>query len=395
MKTIKEEAYARAKWIKDVRRRIHRFAECGFDLPKTRNFVKEALQKIGYDPKPCGKCGVICQTAGVEGFPVILLRADMDALPIREQTALPFRAENGNMHACGHDMHTAMLLGAAAILKEREGTLPHPVRFAFQAAEETLAGAKDLCDHGVLSGVSASLMLHTLPATDLATGTVLVPHGGIGAPAARFFSLRIIGECAHVGDSSRGRDALAQAFSLYHELCALRDAQGTGFSLAIGRFLAGDAPNIVPAHATLEGTFRSYRAEDIPHAEAALTEICQRAARASGCHVEIRFTGTCPPLVNDERLSSLVTHCLKDTDIPYLHPKPSGGAASEDFAIIAQKTPSLALAIAAGRRGYGYEYPLHHPQALFDEAVLPIGATVLAASALAMTHDPLLQTFTM
>lgn len=381
MERIQREGAAMADALARTRRRLHAFAECGFALSRTRELVATALRNMGYEPRDMGKGGIIAETGTADAHaPAVLLRADMDALPIREETRLPFRAENGCAHACGHDMHTAMLLGAAALLAERGQALPYRVRFVFETAEETLSGAKALLEAEVLKDVRAALALHVIPAVPYKTGTVLLPEAGVGAPAAVFFELHIKGESAHVGERSRGRDALAAALRLYALLTEETEALGDGFTLSVGRMTAGDAPNIVAGHAALFGTFRSV---DV-HKTDAFRTLLLRLARESKEGVSVSFGGSCPPLLNDEACLSVMEGMLRQAGMPFLTLPTGGGEASEDFALFAEQIPAVMLALAAGERGHGYEHPLHHPAVLFDEDALPCGAVLYAMGALAL-----------
>ena len=382
MKDLKKEATALSGALTRARRRLHGFAECGFALPKTREFVWTTLKNMGYEPRDEGRGGIVAEgLGGKEDAPTVLLRADMDALPIREETRLPFRAENGCAHACGHDMHTAMLLGAASLLACRTEGLPVRVRFVFEAAEETLSGAKELLAANILSGVRAALALHVVPAVPYPTGTVLLPPSGVGAPAAAFFTLTVKGESAHVGEHAKGKDALLHAITLYGRLCEEAKRYGEDFSLAIGHFLAGDAPNVVAGHARIEGTFRTKNETKLSAFRAFLLSL----AEGSGGSVALRFDGACPPLLNDGHLLSVLRRALEEARLPCASPPPVG-AAAEDFAHVSQSVPSVMLALAAGETARGYERPLHHPAVLFDEDALSHGAALYAMGALAIGH---------
>ena len=176
---MEHKTYARMLELKDElvswRRHLHQCPELSFDLPQTRAFVLEKLKEFGYEPQAVGRAGITC-TVGCGGGKTLLLRGDMDALPMAEETGLPFAAQNGCMHACGHDFHTTSLLGAAKVLKEREDELEGTVKLLFQPAEETMDGAVDVYNAGILENphVDAALALHVvlpwaLPATRRAT----------------------------------------------------------------------------------------------------------------------------------------------------------------------------------------------------------------------------------
>ena len=243
-----KEANALQKKLSFYRRWLHKNAETGFDLNKTLLFVKTQLEKAGCAPKPCGRAGLLVSigTARKNANKTFLLRADMDALPIREETELPFASRNGNMHACGHDMHTAMLLGAATLLKKHEKELCGRVTLLFQPAEELLEGAKDILGSGALDDPKphAAMMLHVLTDTQLPTGTILLPPPGVSAPAADFFEVRVRGKACHGSAPQNGVDALSAAA---HILVALQEVSareipaGEGAVLTVGKMQAAAA----------------------------------------------------------------------------------------------------------------------------------------------------------
>ncbi len=193
------------------RRYLHEHAETGFAVEKTLAYIKSVLQQYGYTPKKCGRAGLTA-TVGRKSGKTILLRADIDGLPIAEKTGLAYACTGGNMHACGHDLHTAMLLGAAKLLKAREKELKGRVKLLFQPAEELLEGAKDVIENGVLDDPkpNAAVMLHVLTGTPLPSGTVVVASG-ISAPAADFFHIRVQGKGCHGAMPWKGVDSLTVA----------------------------------------------------------------------------------------------------------------------------------------------------------------------------------------
>lgn len=392
MERLFTEANALKKYTIFCRRRLHAFAECGFDLPKTIDFVKNELQNIGYQPKECGKGGIVCELKAAASAPTVLLRADMDALPMKEETRLPFRAENGNMHACGHDMHTAMLLGAAALLKKHAPSRPVSVRFAFQGAEETLSGARAMKEAGVLSDVAAALMLHAVTAVPFPTGTVLLPPAGIGAPAACFFEIEIFGQSAHMGEAHTGKDALEAAFALYGAMQREAAREGEDLLLSVGKWEAGDAPNIVPQYARFAGSFRSRNGQRVDAFRKRLTALCDQTAE--GTRASVRYLGACPPLKNDGGCIARLLHDLTACHFSVKQMPPSDGNAAEDFAVFAEACPAVSIALAAGERGRGYEHPLHHPRVMFDEDALPFGVALYALGAYSLGLGVGLQTFT-
>ena len=391
---ILQEAKALQEEIKSHRLWLHTHAETGFDLTETKPYVKSALMKMGYTVQECGKAGLVT-TVGKPGGKVLLLRADMDALPIAEEADVDFACQNGRMHACGHDMHTAMLLGAAKILKAHESELDGMVKLMFQPAEEIFEGSKDMIASGVLENPSpdAALMIHVAAGMPLPAGTVVVSAPGVSAPAADYFTIRVYGKGCHGSAPQNGIDPLTAAA---HILIALQEIHARELSasdeavLTIGTFHAGEAGNVIPDTATMGGTIRTYDEKTRAYLKERMTAIAKNVAEAFRAGAEVSFGSGCPTLVNDKGLSETVTGYLKDllganrafTTAELSGGKPARGGGSEDFAYVSHEVPSLMLALAAGEPSKGYVYPQHHPKVKFDESVLSTGAAVFVDCAL-------------
>lgn len=375
------------------RRYLHAHAETGFDLKDTFTYVWEKLTDIGLKPVKCGRCGMIADIGA--GETCVLLRADMDALPIREAAEVPFASGNGNMHACGHDLHTAMLLEAARLLKAREDRLKGRIRLMFQPAEEPLLGAADMLQSGLLEGVNAraAFMIHVLTNIDLPAGTVIVSSPGVSAPAAGMFEVRIQGKGCHGAMPHTGVDPVTIAA---HTVLNLQQIQTREISLTqpcaltIGMLHAGDSANVIPDSAVLRGSLRAFDEETHQYLIRRVEEISKGTATLFHGSAEVKMLGGAPTLVNDAALSDRAMNALQDLlgkDRVLLSGDLGGDAkkssGSEDFANITHAVPSLMVALAAGRPQDGYGYPAHHPQTTFDEAALPVGAAVYAAMALA------------
>ncbi len=385
MQNLLKEAEAITETVIAHRRHLHACPEVGFDLAKTADYVQKTLCSLGYEPKTVGQCGIVADIG--EGDDCVLLRADMDALPITEEASLPFSAQNGSMHACGHDMHTAMLLGAAELLKSREKFLKNRVRLMFQPAEETLSGAADMITHGVLSGVSRAFMLHVMTAIDLPTGTIVLPPAEITAPAADFFKITVRGHGVHGAMASEGTDPIMAAAHILLSLDSIRTrelALSEAAAITVGSFQAGAAANVIPEEAVLRGTVRSYDDTLEKHLRARITEIAEGTAKVFSAAARTEFFGSCPTLRNDAALLDTLASSLPSLLGPerVLTPKKMGklskNSGSEDFAHITHKVPSVMLALAAGRTSEGYMHPLHHSKVMFDEGALPVGAALYA-----------------
>ena len=391
---ILQEAKALQEEIKSHRLWLHTHAETGFDLTETKPYVKSTLTEMGYTVQECGKAGLVT-TVGKPGGKVLLLRADMDALPIAEEADVDFACKNGRMHACGHDMHTAMLLGAAKLLKAHESELGGTVKLMFQPAEEIFEGSKDMIASGVLENPrpDAALMIHVAAGMPLPAGTVVVSAPGVSAPAADYFTIRVHGKGCHGSAPQNGIDPLTAAA---HILIALQEIHARELSasdeavLTIGTFHAGEAGNVIPDTATMGGTIRTYDEKTRAYLKERMTAIAQSIAEAFRASAEVSFGSGCPTLVNDKDLSEKVTGYLKDllganrafTTAELNGGKPARGGGSEDFAYVSHEVPSLMLALAAGEPSKGYVYPQHHPKVKFDESVLSTGAAVFVDCAI-------------
>ena len=391
---IMQEAAALQEEIKAHRLWLHTHAETGFDLTETKPYVKSTLTEMGYTVQECGKAGLVT-TVGKTGGKVILLRADMDALPIAEEADVDFACKNGRMHACGHDMHTAMLLGAAKILKAHESELDGMVKLMFQPAEEIFEGSKDMIASGVLENPrpDAALMIHVAAGMPLPAGTVVVSAPGVSAPAADYFTIRVHGKGCHGSAPQNGIDPLTAAA---HILIALQEIHARELSasdeavLTIGTFHAGEAGNVIPDTAAMGGTIRTYDEKTRTYLKERMTAIAQSVAEAFRASADVSFGSGCPTLINDKALSEKVTGYLKDllganrafTTAELSGGKPARGGGSEDFAYVSHEVPSLMLALAAGEPSEGYAYPQHHPKVKFDESVLSTGAAVFVDCAL-------------
>ena len=388
---LKEEIIQHRRWL-------HAHAETGFQLKETKPYVKKALEAMGYQVNDCGKAG-LATTIG-NGGKVFLLRADMDALPITEESNVPFACKNGAMHACGHDMHTAMLLGAAKLLKLHETELSGTVKLMFQPAEEVFRGGQDMIDNGILENpaVDVAMMIHVTSGAPIPAGTVIVSAPGVTAPAADYFSIKVQGKGCHGSTPQNGIDALTAAA---HILIALQEIHareltpGDESVLTIGTFQGGTAENVIADSAVLGGTIRTYDETVRAYLKERMTQISTSVATAFRATAEVSFGSGCPTLSNDKALCGAVAGYLKELLGPYgaldaaalSAGKPARGGGSEDFAYISQKVPALMLALAAGEPAKGYTYPLHHPKTTFDESALSVGAAAFAYTAMRSLED--------
>lgn len=390
-KRIWGSAEAMQEQLVSWRRALHRRPEVGFELDATKEFVRKRLVEMGYEPAACGRAGLVV-LLGRPGGRTVLLRADMDALPLEEQAEVAYRSETaGRMHACGHDLHTAMLLGAAQLLKQYEDELPGQVKLMFQPAEEIFGGAHDMVEHGVLERphVDAAMMLHVLTGLPVPSGCFVVPEGGTGSASSDEFCILVKGKGGHGAMPERSIDpinVMAHIHLALQEIHARELAPGKFLVITPGMLRAGEASNVIPDRAEMKGTIRAADAETVAFAKRRICEIAEATARVFRAQAEVTFAKSCPPMIADDALSKAArTYLTELFGAAVLPPMPSEnkvGGGSEDFAFVSAEVPAIAAYLGAGNSEEGYTYPPHHPKTAFDDSVLCRGTAAYAYFAL-------------
>ena len=377
--------YERALELKDEtianRRHIHKNAETGLDLPKTKAYVMKKLTEYGLEPKDCGY-GVTA-TLG-KGGKVLLLRADMDALPMPEESGEEFACPTGKeAHTCGHDFHAAMLLTAAKMLKEKEDTLEGTIKFMFQPAEETFEGSKNMIENGILENppVDAALAYHVSPGK-MPIGLFMYNDKDTMMYSVDGFKITIHGKGSHGAYPHVGVDPINIGVHIHlalQELIARESDPTHSCVLTIGQFAGGTAANIIPETAVLQGTIRTNKPEARELLVRRMKEVAEKTAAVYNGTVDIEMISEGPPLICNPKLTDEVVGYMQELGIPGLTPYPGiSASASEDFAVIAEKVPSTFMYLSAGYLDERGQYPAHHPKAQFNEDVCPIGAACLA-----------------
>ena len=377
--------YERALELKDEtianRRYIHKNAETGLDLPKTKAYVMEKLTEYGLEPKDCGY-GVTA-TLG-KGGKVLLLRADMDALPMPEESGEEFACPTGKeAHTCGHDFHAAMLLTAAKMLKEKEDTLEGTIKFMFQPAEETFEGSKNMIENGILENppVDAALAYHVSPGK-MPIGLFMYNDKDTMMYSVDGFKITIHGKGSHGAYPHVGVDPINIGVHIHlalQELIARESDPTHSCVLTIGQFAGGTAANIIPETAVLQGTIRTNKPEARELLVRRMKEVAEKTAAVYNGTVDIEMISEVPPLICNPKLTDEVVGYMQELGIPGLTPYPGiSASASEDFAVIAEKVPSTFMYLSAGYLDDRGQYPAHHPKAQFNEDVCPLGAACLA-----------------
>lgn len=381
---ILKRAEALKEKIVDFRRDFHRHPELGLQEVNTARKVEGVLKGLSMETK------MLVSGAGVRGFlkgskpgKTIALRADMDALPIQEETDLPYQSlHKGIMHACGHDAHTAMLLGAATILSERKEKLEGNVVFIFQPGEEIGAGAKAMVEEGVLEGVDAIFALHVH--SGLPFGTFNYKPGPLMA-AGDFFDIKIKGKGGHAGLPHLTVDPIVIAANVIAALQTIVSREVDPLESAvvsICKINAGEAYNVIPDMATFGGTIRSHKPELRESLPGRMKGILDGIVPSMRGSYEFNLMSKFPATINDEEMTAFVTRIAKEIlgEDKLLFMKPLMG--SEDFSYYLQKIPGTFVFLGVENRDKGVIYPQHHPRYDIDEDILPIGTALHVAVAL-------------
>lgn len=363
------------------RRYIHENAEVGLELPNTVEYIMKKLEEYGLKPEKCGHG--VTTTVG-RGGKVILLRADMDALPMTEESGESFASNNKNAaHCCGHDFHAAMLLTAARMLKENEKELKGTVKFMFQPAEEIFEGSKDMVENGLLKNpkpdvaLAAHVVVGRIP-----IGTYMYNSKGTMMYSVDGFKITAKGKGSHGAYPHVGIDPInigAHIHLALQELVARESDPSKAVALTVGKFQAGTAANIIPETAVLEGTLRTNDSKMREKIVNRIKEVAEKTAEVYGGSASIEMIYEVPTITCDSKLTEEFVKYIKEINGPEMIPYPDVTAsASDDFAVIAEQIPSTYLYISAGFMDERGDYPVHHPKVKFNEEVCPIGSSVMA-----------------
>lgn len=396
MKSLMAEAKELNDEIIANRRYFHRHPELELTLPVTKKYVIDKLKEYGYEPKEIGESGVTALAGGKKEGKVFLLRADMDALPIQEETGLPFASENpGCMHACGHDCHTSMLLGAAKLLKEHEDEIEGTVKLLFQPGEEPLLGAKEMVEAGILDSppVDAAMMIHVTIGTPIPDGMVGIFGEGPCYASADWFEIQIKGKGGHGAMPHFAIDPLGAACAIHsgiQEIVAEHVNPAENCVMTVGEIHGGNTGNVIADSAFMRGSIRTFNEETRQTMKESLNRLVDFTGQSRRCKAEVTYTNSCGVVECDRQVSSDVLAFTQDimgeqaaVDLTTAF----GGAirrvsGSEDFAAISEKVPSAVALLFIGNTEAGYQYGNHHPKSKFNEDYLFVGAAVYANAAI-------------
>lgn len=389
MINIIDEAKKIQDEIVNWRRNLHQIPEIGLELPRTAAYVAKELDEIGVDYKSnIAGSGILGFIEGVEEGKTILLRADMDALPIEEDTGLPFASTNGNMHACGHDAHTAMLLGATKILNKYKDKIKGNVKILFQPGEEGPGGAKPMIEEGVMDNpkVHAALGLHIGGIfEEVNTGQVGISYGRTMA-CLDSFNIKIIGHGCHGALPNLGVDPIVISSKVISALQTIVSRELSPTNPAVvttGILKGGTAYNVIPDFVEIAGTVRAFDQNTREKIAFSIESIVEGITKGMHGDYEYDYTFGYPPLVNDDNFTKefvdTVKKVVNEKDIIELIEPTMGG---EDMSYYLQMVPGTFFFLGGLNKEKGMIYPHHNPKFMIDEDVFWKGTALLAQGAI-------------
>ena len=387
MQTILEQAKALAPEIISWRHQIHMQPEVGLDLPKTVALVTEELKKMGYEPQECGGGVVAVLDSGKPGK-TLLLRADMDALPMDEDSGEAFSSQVAkSAHTCGHDTHTSMLLGAAKLLMDNKDNLAGgKVKFMFQPGEEGHGGGHKMVEAGVLENphVDAAMGFHSFAGLDVPTGHVVYSPGPAMA-SCDMFTITVTGKGAHGARPEAGVDPLDILCHIHGMLQTINSRERKQLEpmvLTLGQLVCGDAPNIIPNEGYMRGSIRAFSEESRQLFIRRLNEISKGVAESLGGTAVVDCQSTGLATVNDLTVGSEMEGYLKELlgDDHVSTCEPSMG--SEDFSEVISRVPGVFMRLSLGSCEEGYCFGGHHPKVRFNDEGLYLGSACFTHCAL-------------
>lgn len=365
-----------------MRRDLHQMPELGLELEKTCDYVEARLKELGLDVKRYGNSGLSAVIDSGKDGKCILLRADMDALPMAEDNDLSFKATNGYAHTCGHDTHTAMLLSAAKILIDNKDKFKGKVKLMFQSAEEIFKGSRFMIEHGILENpkVDAALAMHT--SLDEEPGSFGYNLGYMTTSCDNF-KITIVGKGSHGAYPHTAHDPIYAGVLLYTqfmELIAREKDPNKVATLTFGQFTAGSNSNIIPNEAVLQGTLRTYNPEVREYMKKRMADTVKAVEALTQTKVDVDYFSGVPSLYSDPELTEFFAETIKSEMSDLKAIKDSKIMASEDMACIAEKVKTTYLML--NMKVKGNEAAHHNPKVIFNEDALKYGTSIFATCAM-------------
>lgn len=379
--TVRPEIEAILGEVIAARRDFHRFPELGFEEVRTSDKVISFLRSIGLEPRTgIAKTGVSAVIEGQAEGPTILLRADMDALPIQEESGLEFSSQiEGKMHACGHDFHTAILMGTARLLQSMRSRLKGRIKLVFQPAEEGPGGAYPMIEEGVLENPKVDFALGLHLWSTLPCGQVAIQPGPVMA-AADTFKVIVHGRGGHAAYPHECADPITAAAGLIGALQTVVSRRTNPFDTAVvsvTQIHGGSADNIIPETVEFSGTIRSFEAGVRDHLVSQMEQIIADFSRAYGVRSEFHFQEGYPSLVNHPTPSGWVKRAVDELGLVHVPQATMGG---EDMAYFLQQVPGAFFFLGAGPQDPERVFPHHHPKFQLDERAVPVAIELFLRS---------------
>lgn len=358
----------------EKRRALHQIPEVGLDLPKTKAYVKGELEGLGLEVKEYGSSGLSTVIQGEKGEgKCIMIRADMDALPMNEESGLPFASTGNTAHTCGHDLHSSIALTATKVLLKEKANFKGTVKLMFQPAEEIFGGSKMMIENGVLENpqVDRALALHT--ALDRETGSICYNEGYV-ATSSDNFKIIIKGKGGHGAYPHTTIDPINVAVNIYTnflELIARECPPQETSTLTFGMLSAGSNSNIIPDLAEMQGTLRAYNPEVRNKLRTRILEIIEGLKTSTKAEIDLDFFTGVPSLYSDPEFTREVVGYIKNSDFDGELIPDTQVMASEDMALVAEKVPTAYFNVNCKLPGNNFSH--HNPGVDFDENMMPIG----------------------
>ena len=371
-------------YTQDLRRDFHRFPEIGFQEYRTAGVVARELTNLGLEVTTgVGKTGVVALLEGDQSGPVALIRFDMDALPINEETGVEYASQNpGLMHACGHDGHTAIGLTVARLLHAHRNELAGTLKLVFQPAEEGLGGAESMIADGVLQNPRPDLTLSLHLWNEAPFGRISVTPGPAMA-AADVFRIRISGKGGHGANPHLAVDpvlAAAQVVTALQSIVARNVSPLKSAVISVTTIHGGEAFNVIPPEVKMEGTIRTFEPEVRARLLERFDQVIQNVAGGLGCQAQIEILHITPPVINDAQSSARVQQVAKAVLPECELATDYRTMGSEDMSFMMQEIPGCYFFIGSANSERGLDYPHHHPKFDIDERALVYGSALMAAA---------------
>ncbi len=379
---IEEKAFEIKEELIKIRRRLHTTPETDFEEIKTSSFIRQKLNEYGIKYKTAAKTGTVATISGKNACKTVLLRADIDGLPIKDESEFEVKSEReGYMHACGHDIHAACLLGAAKILQGMKDRLGGNVKLVFQPAEEGSGGALPMIEEGIMENphVDGAFALHVEPLEK--TGNIQVKDGSVMA-SPDDFEIIIHGVGGHGAYPEKSINPLSAAAKIIDRYHKIPSEYNLPCVVTICSVNGGSCRNAIPDTTVMTGTARSIDPVTRKKLIEMLENIANDTAKEMNVTVDFNFNVLFPPVVNDSKMNDIIRKSAEKlsciNEVVTLD-KPS--MAGDDFAYFGELVPSAYFKLGVGNKDKGAIYPIHSPKFIADENALPIGSAIMAQAA--------------